>query len=342
MKKLFQLGERELIRQLARLLPTRADVRAGIGHDVAVVTGTARYDFLLKSDAVIEGRHFLATTPPRHIGHKALGRVLSDLAAAGGEPLWGLIDLVAPRNANVARLRAVYQGLASLARRHKLAIVGGDTTEGTAFELHIFAVGRAPRGTALLRSGAKSGDVVFVTGALGGSLAGKHLRFVPRLAEGQWLRAGRWASSSIDISDGLATDLAHILEMSRVGANIQTENIPIAPAVFQALEKETAGFSKQWKLSPSTFPSFGKYAENLSNLWKKRAALLHALGDGEDFELLFTVPRRKAAALETAWHKKFHTRLTAIGTITAKPGNLIWRDGKRNLNLKAAGYEHFR
>ena len=256
--------------------------------------------------------------------------------------MWGLIDLVAPRDANVARLRAVYQGLAALARRHNLAIVGGDTTEGAALELHIFAVGRAPRGTALLRSGAKNGDIVFVTGALGGSLAGKHLRFVPRLAEGQWLRAGRWASASIDISDGLATDLAHILEMSRVGADIKTEKIPIAPAVFQGLEKETAGFSKHWKLSPSPFPSFGKYAENISNLWKKRAALLHALGDGEDFELLFTVPRRKAAALETEWRKSFRTRLTAIGTITAKSGQLVWRDAEKKLNLKAAGYEYFR
>ena len=107
-------------------------------------------------------------------------------------------------------------------------------------------------------------------------------------------------------------------------------------------EKETAGFSKHWKLSPSPFPSFGKYAENISNLWKKRAALLHALNDGEDFELLFTVPRRKAAALEKAWRKNFRTRLTAIGTITAKAGQLVWRDAEKKLNLKAAGYEHFR
>ncbi len=342
MKTLHQLGERELIRQLARLLPTRADVRAGIGHDVAVVAGTARHDFLLKSDAVIEGRHFLPDTPPRQIGHKALGRVLSDLAAAGGEPLWGLISLVAPRDTSVARLRAVYQGLASLARQHQLALVGGDTTEGAALELHVFAVGRAPRGTALLRSGARAGDVLFVTGALGGSLAGKHLRFVPRLAEGQWLRAGRWATAAIDLSDGLATDLAHLLEMSRVGADIQTGHIPIAAAAFKSVENETPGFSKAGKLLPSPFPSFGKYAENISNLWKKRAALLHALGDGEDFELLFTVPRHKAAALAAAWRKKFRTRLTAIGTITPGAGQLVWSAAGKSLDLKAAGFEHFR
>lgn len=319
MKKLRQLGERELIRQLARLLPTRADVRAGIGHDVAVVTCPAHHDLLLKSDAVVEGRHFLPATAPRWIGHKALARVLSDIAAAGGEPLWALINLVAPRGETLARLRAVYRGLAALARRHRVAIVGGDTTEGPVLELHVFAVGRAPRGTALLRSGAKPGDVLFVTGTLGGSLAGKHLRFVPRLAEGQWLRAGRWASAAIDLSDGLATDLGHLLEMSRVGAAIQTEKIPIAAAVFKVLRKGAAGTAQG-----------------------RRTALRHALGDGEDFELLFAVPRRKAGALEKAWRHEFRTRLTAIGHLTAQSGTIAWRAAGRALHVKAAGFEHFR
>lgn len=321
MKNLRQLGERAVIRRLAPLLPSRPDVRAGLGHDVAVVVGDRTYDFLLKSDAVIAGRHFLPTTPPRQIGHKALGRVLSDLAAAGGTPLWALVNLVAPRGETMARIRAVYQGLAALARRHGVAIVGGDTTAGPALELHVFAVGRAPRGTALLRSGARHGDVVFVTGTLGGSLAGKHLRFVPRLAEGRWLRAGGWATAAIDISDGLATDLAHILEMSRVGAEIHTENIPIAPAVFQGLEKNNMTFSRAWKM---------------------RSPLEHALGDGEDFELLFTVPRRKTATLEEAWRKKFRTRLTAIGTITPDAKKLVWLKNGQPRHLRVAGFEHFR
>lgn len=342
MKKLHQLGERELIRQLARLLPTRPDVRAGIGHDVAVVAGTARHDLLLKSDAVVEGRHFLPDTPPRLIGHKALGRVLSDLAATGGEPQWGLINLVAPRGESVARLRAVYQGLAALARRHRLAIVGGDTTEGPVLELHVFAVGRAPRGTALLRSGARPGDVVFVTGALGGSLAGKHLRFTPRLAEGSWLRAGRWATASIDLSDGLATDLGHLLEMSRVGATIATERVPVAAAAVRAAAVEARGFARARQPVPRDVPGFGKYAAHVARLWQQRSALQHALGDGEDFELLFTVPRRKAAALEKAWRLKFRTRLTALGIITPQSGQLVWSAAGRALHLTAAGFEHFR
>ncbi|TAN37278.1 MAG: thiamine-phosphate kinase [Verrucomicrobia bacterium] len=334
MTALKKLGEREVIRRLAALLPSRPDVRAGIGHDVAVVAGNRAYDFLLKSDAVVEGRHFLPTTPPRQIGHKALGRVLSDLAAAGGEPLWALVNLVTPRGEKMSRLRAIYQGLATLARRHGLAIVGGDTTEGPALELHVFAVGRLPRGTALLRSGARPGDVVFVTDTLGGSLAGKHLRFIPRLAEGRWLRAGDWATATIDLSDGLATDLDHILEMSRVGAKIFTEKIPIAKAVFR-LRPARRDYGGQVQ-------GFEKTNSLFSKPWKKRSPLAHALGDGEDFELLFTVPCCQAVALEQAWRKKFRTRLTAIGVITRGAGKIVWLKNGTPLTLHAAGFEHFR
>ncbi len=342
MKTLRQLGELALLRQLTRTLPSRPDVLAGTGHDVAVVAGTAQHDLLLKSDAIVQGRHFLAQTPPRQIGHKALARALSDLAAAGGEPLWALINLVVPRTEKNTRLLALYRGLAALAHHHHIAIVGGDTTEGPTLELHVFVAGRAPHGTVRLRSGAQPGDTLFVTGALGGSLRGKHLRFAPRLAEGQWLRAGRWATAAIDISDGLATDLAHILEMSGVGAEIQTEKIPIAAAAFQGLEKEGSGFSKDWKKGARLFPGLGKNHAGFSRAWKQHAALAHALCDGEDFELLFTVPQRKAAALVRAWRRTFRTRLTPIGVITRHKQKLVWLSGGRPLPFRGTGYEHFR
>lgn len=342
MKTVQQLGERALIRQLAACLPPRSDVRASIGHDVAVVTGDRTYDLLLKSDAVLEGRHFLRQTPPSQIGHKALGRVLSDLAAAGGEPLWALINLVASRTESIVRLSTVYRGIATLARRYRVAVVGGDTTEGSALELHVFAVGRVPCGTARLRSGAHPGDVIFVTSALGGSFRGKHLRFTPRLAEGRWLREGRWATAAIDLSDGLATDLAHILEMSDVGAEVQTEKIPVAAAVFQGLEKHKGGFSGNWKKWARSFPDLGKSSGKFSKAWKQRIALAHALCDGEDFELLFTVPRRKAAALARAWRRKFRTRLTSIGTITRQKQQLVWLADGQPLKFYGAGFEHFR
>ena len=321
MPTLKQLGEREVIRRLARRLPTRPDVRAGIGHDVAVVAGGGAFDWLLKSDAVIEGRHFLPDTPARRIGHKAVGRVLSDLAAAGGEPLWALVNLVAPAATGFDRVQGVYRGLAALARRHGLAIVGGDTAEGPVLELHVFAVGRAPRGTALLRSGARPGDRLYVTGALGGSRAGRHLRFAPRVAEGQWLRAGCWATAAIDLSDGLATDLGHIVEMSRVGAELFADKIPIARAIAR---------------SPAN--AVRKGAARRSG----RTPLAHALCDGEDFELLFTVPARRAAAFETAWRKKFRLAVTCIGAITRRSGRIDLVDVRgRRAPLRGAGFEHF-
>ena len=231
MTTLHQLGEREVIRRLAKLLPGRDDVRVGIGDDVAVVNVEGSHkDFLLTSDAVIEGTHFLPDAPPEQIGHKAIGRVLSDFAAMGGEPLWALIDVVATATCRSSGSSGVYSGAAKLANKYGLAIVGGDTAGGPALELHVFGVGEMPKSSAILRSGARPGDVIYVTGSLGGSLPGKHLTFEPRIEEGLWLRECRWANAMIDISDGLATDLGHILEMSKAGAEILADAVPVSDA----------------------------------------------------------------------------------------------------------------
>jgi thiamine-monophosphate kinase len=302
MTTLRQLGEREVIRRLTGLLSSRPDVRVHIGDDVAVVSGGADVDFLLTSDAVIEGTHFLPDTVPEQIGNKAIGRALSDLAATGGEPLWALIDVVAPPNYDMARLEGVYRGLERLASQHGLAVVGGDLAKGSGFELHVFAVGRVPAGQAVLRSGARPGDLIYVTGALGGSIHGKHLAFEPRVREGNWLRQGRWATSMIDISDGLATDLRHILEMSNAGAELETERIPIS---------------------------------------QDAAALENALYDGEDFELLFTIPVGRQALFEEAWKKAFPLSCARIGKISAG-SNILLRDAQGHpLPLARDGFEHF-
>lgn len=309
--KTVHIGEDALIRRLGKLVPGRADVVAGIGDDCAVVrAGRGEpFDLLLKSDPVIEGVHFSATAPAEAIGHKALGRVLSDIAAMGGEPLWVLIDLVAPASEPVKRLEGVYRGLARLARRHGVAIVGGDTSRGTTLELHVFAVGRVPRGRAVLRSNGKPGDALYVTGTLGGSGRGRHLRFEPRLAEGQWLVEGRWATAMMDVSDGLATDLRRMIAASGVGAVIEAARVPVSAAA-----KLSRG-----RLSP----------------------LDHALADGEDFELLFTVPRRKALAFEAAWNRKFSLRCTRIGELTGMRGKLEFDQNGTFTDLKIRGYEHF-
>ena len=152
--------------------------------------------------------------------------------------------------------------------------------------------------------------MIYVTGSLGGSLQGKHLTFEPRLEEGLWLRESRWANSMIDISDGLATDLGHILEMSKAGAEISADAVPVSDAARAMKDKRTP--------------------------------LEHALFDGEDFELLFTVSSEKQQVFESSWKDVFELPCTAIGRITDRPGGIVLVDaaGKKK-SLKDAGYEHF-
>lgn len=310
--KVKHIGEDAIIARLAKLVPGRKDVVAGIGDDCAVVRTGPRdpFDLLLKSDPVIEGVHFTRTAPAEAVGHKALGRVLSDIAAMGGEPLWFLVDLVAPDTVPVSHLEGVYLGMARLARRHGVAVVGGDTSRGKSLELHVFGIGRVPRGQAVLRDGAKSGDRLYVTGHLGGSVAGRHLKFEPRLAEGRWLAEGGWVTAMMDLSDGLATDVRRMMKASGTGAVIEAARVPVSAAARR--------------------------------LRDRRSPLDHALADGEDFELLFTVSRRKAAAFEAAWHRRFRRLPFArIGRMTDRRGRLeIEQDGVLS-ELQLRGYEHF-
>lgn len=308
MTTLRQLGEYEWIRRLARKIKTRDDVAIGIGDDVAAVRFEgARADLLLTSDAVIENTHFLPTTQPERIGHKAIGRVLSDFAAVGGEPLWALIDLVAPPKTAVRRVERIYRGALRLAEKYGLATVGGDTTQGPRLEVHVFGVGQAPSRSIIRRSNAQVGDVIYVTGTLGGSLRGKHLDFEPRVQEGLWLREAGWANAMIDVSDGLARDLGHIAEQSGVGAELDVQRIPISRDARR----------------------------------DSRSPLEHALFDGEDFELLFTVSPEKRAAFESSWKDTFRLRCTAIGQIVKRKG--LWLRSASGLKaLAPKGFEHFR
>ena len=310
MRTVKDLGERGVIEQLARLLPSRDDVTVGVGDDTAVVRAGGDTDFLLTSDPVVEGTHFLPETPAELAGRKAVGRSLSDIAAMGGDPLWAVIDLVAPPTTPVDRVLGLDAGAAQMAKAAGLAIVGGDTSGGSTLEAHVFIVGRVPVGTALLRSGARPGDRLYVTGRLGGSLAGHHLTFEPRLAEGRWLREGGWAGAMIDLSDGLATDLRHLLDESGVGAELDLSEVPLSEAARAASDS--------------------------------RGPIEHALYDGEDFELLFTVPPDRQAAFGAAWAASFDLPCTAVGRITGDAGVLAARDvdGRRR-DLAGHGYEHF-
>jgi thiamine-monophosphate kinase len=309
------VNEFELISRLTASLPSNDTVVVGVGDDCAVLDiGSKQREVLFKTDAVVEGVHFRPDDAPSQIGHKALARGLSDIAAMGGSPTAALITLGLPSGRDPAWAGGVYAGLNSLAERQRVAIVGGETTTSPerAF-LSVALLGWVNQGRAVLRSGAQVGDAIFVTGELGGSLAGRHLVFEPRLDEAGWLVAHFDLHAMIDLSDGLAGDLPHILHASGLGAELLAEAIPISRAARQAARE-----------SPGA-----------------KSPLTAALTDGEDFELLFTVMSSDAVPLLDQWKARFpKVRLGCIGKITAEPGVHL-RDKQGLRPLTADGYVHF-
>lgn len=229
MKTLQQMGEHAVIAALTQNLKA-------VGDDCAVLPLDAHYDLVLTTDPLIRGIHFLPDTPPEQIGWKAAARVLSDFAAMGADPQYLLINLVAPPEQDFKTLEKIYDGVSNVRKLFNVDLVGGDLAQGPTLELHVFGVGRVPKGTALLRSGAHPGDLIYVTGPLGNSFAsGKHLNFMPRLREAKWLRQSGFVGAMMDISDGLATDLRHILKASNVGADLFAEKVPMFGTLEQAL-----------------------------------------------------------------------------------------------------------
>lgn len=309
------MKEFELIARLTRSLHTNSSVLAGPGDDCAVL------DFhlperllLLKTDAVVQGIHFDAAALPEQVGHKALARCLSDIAAMGGTATAALITLALPPGFDPAYLDRLYAGINALATRFDVALVGGETTTNPERLLvSISLLGWVERGKVLWRSGAEPGDALFVTGELGGSLAGRHLEFEPRLAESRWLAQHFNVHAMIDLSDGLAGDLSHLLKHRRLGAELLGSAIPISRAARQTAKSSDAA----------------------------KPGLLAALTDGEDFELLFTVASADAVPLLDAWKKQFPgLSLRCIGKITEAAGISI-RDKHGLRRLSAHGYEHF-
>lgn len=309
------MNEFDLIGRLIHSLPTNKSVVAGAGDDCAVLDlGVPDRYVLFKTDAVVEGTHFTNATPPEQIGRKALARCLSDIAAMAGVPDSALITLALPRKFDPAFVEKIYTGMAALARQHEVAIVGGETTVNPErILISVALLGTVSKGKCVLRSGAKTGDAIFVTGELGGSLAGKHLEFEPRLAEARWLADHFLPHAMIDVSDGLAGDLRHILKASRVGAELLASAIPISRSARLASKAESSA----------------------------KTPLLAALTDGEDFELLFTVAGRDAVPLVDAWKAQFpRLKLSCIGKITGAEGITI-RDKEGVRPLTAHGYVHF-
>ena len=257
------LGENGLLRLLTGHWKTNpARVLTGAGDDCAVLRGGARNHFLLfKTDAVVEGVHFTAHERPELIGRKALARALSDLAAMGAVPVAAVITLGTTKDESVRRLRAIYRGLERLAKKFQVNLVGGETTRAAQLFLNVALLGECRNYRPVLRSGARAGDLIFVTGRLGATRARRHLLFEPRLAEGQWLARHEFASSLMDLSDGLGADLPRLARASGV----------------------------EFRLDPETIPR------------TRGATLSEALNDGEDYELLFTAAPSCAKTLKKKW-----------------------------------------
>jgi thiamine-monophosphate kinase len=277
--KLGGLGEEKVVAALLRGLPTARDVVRGPGDDCAVIGhALGKIWRLLKTDCVIEGIHFTADEDARKIGWKALARAVSDVAAMGGRPLHALITLAISPEAELKRAVAVYAGLKKCAAKHGIAIVGGETARspGPMF-VSVMLSGEVERRLCVFRSGGRVGDRLFVTGRLGGSPAGRHLTFEPRLEEARWLTRHFQLHAMMDLSDGLGADLPRLARASGCGYRLEEAALPL----------------------------------------NEGCTATEGLSDGEDYELLFAVAPREAPRLEILWPRKFRRLpLTEIGELT--------------------------
>jgi thiamine-monophosphate kinase len=326
------VGEFDLIaRYFTRPARPGGAVALGVGDDCALLAPAAGMQLAVSSDMLVEGRHFFAGVDPEALGHKALAVNLSDLAACGARPLAFTLALALP-HADAAWLAAFARGLLGLADAHGCQLMGGDTTAGP-LNICITVFGEVPAGQALLRSGARAGDELWVSGTPGearlaldalqgrlplpaAALAGLRQRLerpTPRVALGQALRG--IASSALDVSDGLLGDLGHILAASGTGARVNADiaRLLIADSAYLA--------SANCQID----------AENL----------LHAaLAGGDDYELLFTAPaQRRQAVLNAA--QASGTAVTRIGTVEAEPGLRLHDSQGRAVAGRFASFDHF-
>ncbi|MEP6955261.1 MAG: thiamine-phosphate kinase [Chthoniobacterales bacterium] len=274
---LQELGEERLLQQILPQLPQTRAVVAGAGDDCAVAKfgGGENSLLLLKTDCVVEGVHFESGARAAAVGWKAMARPLSDFAAMAGVPQFALVTLLAPPTTSGAWVMGVYRGLTKAARAFDVAIVGGETsgTDGpVVISVSLTGVVEAKRW--ISRRGGKAGDALFVTGRLGGSIRGKHLRFMPRIREAGWLAQNFAVHAMMDLSDGLGADLPRLAAASRVGFELDEAAIP-----------RTRGCS-----------------------------LAQAISDGEDYELLFALAPEEAVSLQKKWSRRFpRLALTRIG-----------------------------
>jgi thiamine-monophosphate kinase len=294
--KLRDLGEDRLLNELVPRLSAGKSVVAGPGDDCAVVeTLDSGRLLVLKTDCVVEAVHFLRGTNAPDVGWKAMMRPLSDFAATSAMPQYALVTLILSERIDVAWVKQLYQGLRRAANRFQVSIVGGETSSTPGpIAISIGVIGFVERDRWVSRGGGKPGDDLFVTGRLGAALKRKHLRFIPRLMESRWLTKNFSIHAMMDLSDGLGADLPRLARASKVGFKIETENLPLS----------------------------------------RGAKINDAISKGEDYELLFAVPRRESKRLQKKWSRRFpKLPLTHIGSLT--PQSAIGNSQLRG------GYAHF-
>jgi thiamine-monophosphate kinase len=291
----------------ARTAPHPA-VALGIGDDAALIRFDPPGESLVTVDMLMDGIDFrLSETDPRAVGRKALAVNLSDMAAMAGRPLAAVVSVALPQQHGRELAEGVYAGIESLAGQFNVALAGGDTNswEGP-LVLSVTLMGQPTGRGPVRRNGAQAGDWILVTGTFGGSIEGKHLSFEPRINEALVLQQQVHLHSMIDVSDGLAADLYHVLDESGVGAVLWADRIPASEAARRRARDKTA--------------------------------LEHALGDGEDFELLFTVSPEDGRRLLSA--APFETPLTHIGEMTAEKGCRLLDAEGRSSPLERIGWVH--
>ncbi len=296
-------GETELVRYFAakgKLNPAKFPI--GIGDDMAQVKLPRGDTVLITTDMLLDGVHFdTKKATLEQIGYKSMAASVSDCAAMATIPLAAVVSVGLPRNFGAAKLKKLHKGILIAAKKYDCPLIGGDMTSwNKPLAVSVSMLSVPGKTKPVKRSTAKAGDVICVTGTLGGSLSGKHLNFEPRIKEALAIaKAG--ANSMMDISDGLSTDLNHICRLSKKGAIVFSDKIPIS---------------------------------------KNAKGLNAALNDGEDFELLFTMPQKKFEKLKKQW--RFKIKLTAIGKITIEKSVRIKMPNGETVVLIPKGYDHLR
>jgi thiamine-monophosphate kinase len=328
-------GEDDLVRLIRELVRRRAPgLLTGVGDDCAVLETREGVSLLATTDLILEDVHFRRRwAKPADIGAKSLAVNVSDIAAMGGTPRWALVGLGCPEGTGRHEIEAFYAGALGVSDAHGVAIVGGDTSASPAgWVVSVTLLGDAIR--PILRSTARPGDVIAVTGTLGRAAAGlavleretaprgvetalldevtaAHLRPRPRVDEGRWLAAAGGVTAMMDLSDGLATDLGRLIAESGAGARVDLQRLPVADAtrvVADALDRD----SLDW-----------------------------ATGGGEDYELLVVCEAAALERLRAGLEDATQTTLSAIGEIVAGSG-IRWLDGRGRAVAVAPGFEHFR